>query len=74
VHGPGEAIVVRADTEQESRNRALDVLILGGRPIGEPVYAHGPFVMNTRDEIIQAFEDFEAGKLGTVPADHIGNA
>jgi hypothetical protein len=74
VHGPGEAIVVRADSEQESRHPALDVLILGGQPIGEPVYAHGPFVMNTRDEIVQAFEDFEAGKLGTVPADHIGNA
>jgi hypothetical protein len=74
VHGPGEAIVVRADAEQESRHPALDVLILGGQPIGEPVYAHGPFVMNTRAEIIQAFEDFEAGKLGTVPADHIGNA
>jgi len=74
VHGSGEAIVVRADAEQESRHPALDVLILGGQPIGEPVYAHGPFVMNTRAEIIQAFEDFEAGKLGTVPADHIGNA
>ncbi len=74
VHGPGEALAVRADATQESRHRALDVLILGGRPIGEPVYAHGPFVMNTRAEIVQAFEDFEAGRLGTVPADHIGNA
>ncbi|HWD54650.1 MAG TPA: pirin family protein [Acidimicrobiales bacterium] len=74
VHGPGDGIVVRADTEQESRHPALDVLILGGQPIGEPVYAHGPFVMNTRAEIVQAFEDFEAGRLGTVPADHIGNA
>jgi redox-sensitive bicupin YhaK (pirin superfamily) len=73
VHGAGDALVIRADQIQESRHPALEVLILGGQPIGEPVVAHGPFVMNTRQEIIQAFEDFEAGKLGTVPADHIGN-
>jgi redox-sensitive bicupin YhaK (pirin superfamily) len=74
VFGAGDALVLRADESQESRHPALDVLVLGGRPIGEPVYAYGPFVMNTRAEIVQAFEDFEAGKLGTVPADHIGNA
>jgi len=74
VHGPGDAISVSANAHQASRYHVLDVLILGGRPIREPVVAHGPFVMNSRAEIIQAFEDFEAGKLGTVPADHIGHA
>ena len=45
----------------------LEVLILGGQPIGEPVEHYGPFVMNTKAEIGQALEDFEAGRLGTVP-------
>jgi hypothetical protein len=74
VHGAGDALEISADQVQEARHPVLDVLILGGRPIGEPVVAHGPFVMNTRDEIVQAFEDYQAGRLGTVPADHIGNA
>jgi redox-sensitive bicupin YhaK (pirin superfamily) len=72
VFGPGEAITIAADDRQESRSPSLDVLVLGGRPIGEPVAWHGPFVMNTRAELLQAFEDFQAGRLGTVPAQPSG--
>ncbi|AZB08559.1 pirin family protein [Chryseobacterium sp. G0162] len=40
------------------------VLIISGEPINEPIFPHGPFVMNTREEIMQAFEDFNTGKFG----------
>jgi redox-sensitive bicupin YhaK (pirin superfamily) len=69
VLGEGEVISLRADATQDSRHNAWELLLLGGTPLREPVAAYGPFVMNTQDEIRQAFADFEAGKLGTIPAE-----
>jgi redox-sensitive bicupin YhaK (pirin superfamily) len=74
VFGPGDSMSIAADIKQDSRTPDLDVLILGGLPIREPVAWYGPFVMNTQAELAKAFEDFHAGRLGTVPADHIGRA
>ncbi|MBV8527236.1 MAG: pirin family protein [Candidatus Dormibacteraeota bacterium] len=71
--GDGDVITVAASKDQESRSPNLDVLILGGRPIREPVAWYGPFVMNTHAEIAQALSDYKEGKLGSIPANHIGN-
>jgi quercetin 2,3-dioxygenase len=68
VFGAGDSLTVTADTAQDGRSPAMDVVVLGGRPIREPVAWYGPFVMNTRAEVMQALEDFQAGKLGVIPA------
>jgi quercetin 2,3-dioxygenase len=62
-------VVVRSDVELilQAGPDACEVLMLQGRPIGEPVAQHGPFVMNTRAEIQKAFEDFQRTRFGGWP-------
>jgi len=68
VFGAGDHVVVRA---AERQSEPMEVLVLGGLPIREPIAHYGPFVMNTREEILEAIEDYQAGRLGIVPADQL---
>jgi redox-sensitive bicupin YhaK (pirin superfamily) len=54
---------VQVDAQEDST-----VLLLSGEPIDEPIVGHGPFVMNTRDEIAQAIADFNSGRFGQIAA------
>jgi redox-sensitive bicupin YhaK (pirin superfamily) len=68
VFGPGDAITVAAAPKQATDVGGLDLLLLGGLPIREPIAHYGPFLMNTRQQLLEAIEDFNAGRLGRIPA------
>ncbi|MQS10202.1 pirin family protein, partial [Streptomyces alkaliphilus] len=69
VFGAGGGLTVRADEKQDGHTPNLEVILLGGLPIREPMAHYGPFVMNSHAELQQAFEDFQAGRLGRIPAE-----
>jgi redox-sensitive bicupin YhaK (pirin superfamily) len=67
VLGAGDYLTVAADAQQDSRTPALDVMLVGGKPIREPLAWAGPFVMNTKAEVLAAYEDFQKGRFGHIP-------
>jgi hypothetical protein len=71
--GPGDALTVHADAQQDSRSPNLELLLLGGSPLRAPVVFYGPFVMNIfvmniKEEIVPALSDYQAGRMGAIPA------
>ena len=68
VFGAGDHLLLQADENQSTATPNLEVVVLGGQPIREPIAWYGPFVMNTKAEVMQAVEDYQAGRLGVVPA------
>jgi hypothetical protein len=63
----GDHLTVEAAPSQSLATPALEVLLLGGLPLREPVFKYGPFVMNSKMEVIEAIEDYQAGRFGVIP-------
>ena len=70
VFGAGDYLTIAAEEKQESSSPKLDVVVVGGRPIREPLAWAGPFVMNTKAEVLAAYEDFQKGRFGHIPGHH----
>ncbi len=66
--GEGDQITISADDSMDGPSAALELMVLGGRPIRETIAWGGPFVMNSRDEVHQAMKDYHAGRMGSIPA------
>ncbi len=66
--GAGDYVTLAAAGTQESRSPRLEVIVVGGRPIREPLAWAGPFVMNTKAEVMEAYTDFQKGRFGVIPA------
>jgi redox-sensitive bicupin YhaK (pirin superfamily) len=63
----GDGVAIAVDAEAKG---PAELLLLSGKPLNEPVARYGPFVMNTREEILQAVADYQAGRMGTIPPVH----
>jgi redox-sensitive bicupin YhaK (pirin superfamily) len=68
VFGSGDVVTLTAAASQPEDSPSFEVLLLGGVPIREPIAHYGPFLMNTRQEIVEALEDYQAGRMGVIPA------
>ena len=66
VFGEGGALRLASDGDAKETAR---LLVIAGQPLREPMARYGPFVMNTREELIEAFEDYEAGRMGRIERD-----
>jgi redox-sensitive bicupin YhaK (pirin superfamily) len=67
----GDYISIQANKVQESRLDGLDIFLIGGIALREQVFQYGPFVMSTKEEVIEAMEDYQKGRFGHIPVDAI---
>jgi quercetin 2,3-dioxygenase len=70
VLGSGDYLTLAGAAKQQGNTPTLEVIVVGGRPIREPLAWAGPFVMNTKAEVLQAYEDFQHGRFGHIPGEH----